>query len=225
MAMESAVNGRARNQSAAFSLIEMVAVIAILVVLMTAGIALMGSTGAQSRKAGTDMLIGLVEQARSTAITSRSTIVLAISEPGDLYKSGSQVSANENVCRVGMFKVVTWDPTAKMTGSLLKRWQSLNSGLVMNTGRVDGFENPMDSAKVEIAYGTQGYSIKGNLIAIDSRGRLLYPAATSAPIVIRLAEGGYRGSPLKASVNKGQGRITENVLKIGRAIARPYRID
>ena len=69
---------------AAFSLIEMVAVIAILVILMTAGVSLMNGTGSQSRKAGTDMLGGMIEQARTTAITSRSHVVLAVAEPGDL---------------------------------------------------------------------------------------------------------------------------------------------
>ena len=60
-----AVNRRAGNRSAAFSLIEMIVVIAILVILMTAGIAILGGTGAQSRKAGTDMLIGLIEQGKA----------------------------------------------------------------------------------------------------------------------------------------------------------------
>ena len=46
---------------AGFSLIEMVAVIAILVVLMTAGVSLLNGTGAQSRRAGTDMLSGLID--------------------------------------------------------------------------------------------------------------------------------------------------------------------
>lgn len=46
-------------------------VIAILLILMTAGVSLMNGTGAQARRAGTDMLTGMIEQARTTAITTK----------------------------------------------------------------------------------------------------------------------------------------------------------
>ena len=62
----------------------MVVVIAVLVMLMTAGVIFFSGTGSQSRKAGTDMLTAMIEQARTKAITSRSFVVLAVAEPGDL---------------------------------------------------------------------------------------------------------------------------------------------
>ncbi|MGL4399025.1 MAG: pilus assembly FimT family protein, partial [Luteolibacter sp.] len=112
----------------AFSLIEMVAVIAILVTLMTAGISLLGSTGIQSRKTGVDLLSGLIEQARTKAITSRSHVVLAIAEPGDL-------PAQDERCRIGLFTVEKWPdqvtgPLA-LQGVLTSRWQSLNTGIAL----------------------------------------------------------------------------------------------
>jgi 4-hydroxy-3-polyprenylbenzoate decarboxylase len=85
---------------------EMVVVIAIITILMTAGIRVLGGTSSQSRKSATDTVTGLIEQARTTAITSRSIIVMAIAEPGDL-------PASDKRCRVGLFRVPAWptDPT------------------------------------------------------------------------------------------------------------------
>ena len=204
----------------AFSLIEMVAVIAILVTLMTAGVSLLNGTGVQSRKAGTDLLTGLIEQARTKAITSRSHVILAIAEPGDL-------PAGDERCRIGLFQVNEEWPDASKTPSslkctLLNRWQTLNTGIALIPKQADGLTNPLDVSEITLTYGgTKNLSVKVHAIAFNSRGGLHYPAG-SAPIAIRLAEGGYRGKPPVATPNKP---VAENRLKIGRVTARPYRID
>lgn len=204
----------------------MVAVIAILVTLMTAGITLLNGTGNQSRKAGTDMISGMVEQARTTAITSRCYVVLAIAEPGDLPISDER-------CRIGMFKVDLdkW-PAANtspviVTATLLNRWQTLNTGIVLIGGQVaaDGAPNALDSDKMTINYGgSKNLSIKVHAIAFNSRGGLHSPSG-STPVVLRIAEGGYRGGVAKPNKRAGQEAVTENRLKIGRVTARPYQIE
>jgi hypothetical protein len=193
----------------------MAAVIAILGTLMTAGVSLLSGTGAQSRKAGTEILTGLIEQARITAITSRSHVVLAIAEPGDL-------PAGDERCRLGLFKVGEWSdsPSAPpaLAGVLLKRWQTLETGIVLAGGDVDGVNNPLDGDQVTIRYGGAGVTV--HIIAFNPRGGLHYPPG-SAPVAIRIAEGHYRGG--KAVSNPRGG--SECRLKIGRVTARPYRID
>jgi type II secretory pathway pseudopilin PulG len=205
-------------------LIEMMVVIAILVTLLTAGVSLLNGTGTQSRKAGTDMLTGLIEQARTTAITSRSYVVLAIAEPGDLPSSDER-------CRIGLFKVDDEWPDATATPSplkctLLSRWQTLNTGIVLIPGDVDKLPNPLESkSEITLSYGgTKNLSVKVHVIAFNSRGGLHYPAG-STPIAIRIAEGGYRGGKATPNKRANQQSITENRLKIGRVTARPYRID
>lgn len=201
----------------------MMVVIAILVTLMTAGVSLLSGTGAQSRKAGTDMLSGLIEQARTTAITSRSYVVLAIAEPGDL-------PSGDERCRIGLFKVDDEWPDASATPNplkctLLSRWQTLNTGIALIPGDVNKVVNPLDQPEITLTYGgTKNLSVKVHAIAFNSRGGLHYPAG-STPIAVRIAEGGYRGG--KATPNKRgtQQSITENRLKIGRVTARPYRSD
>jgi prepilin-type N-terminal cleavage/methylation domain-containing protein len=208
----------------AFSLIEMVAVIAILVTLMTAGVSLVNGTGTQSRRAGADMLSGMIEQARTKAITSRSHVVLAIAEPGDL-------PSGDERCRIGIFTVDTWpDPATTplaLKGVLASRWQTLNTGIVLIPGSVDGVPNPLDQPEVNITYGgTKNLNIKVHAIAFNSRGSLAYPTG-STPVAIRIAEGGYRGSPKKATPNRrgSEQAISETRLKIGRVTARPYQIN
>lgn len=210
----------------AFTLVEMVVVMVILVILMTAGVSFLNGTGSQSRRAGTDLLSGLIEQARTMAVTSRSTVVLAIAEPGD-------PPSTDERCRIGLFKIAKdWPspatPPLSLDGVLATRWQTLNTGIVLIGGNVDGVANPLDQAQIEISYTAGGKTVKGqfHVLAFNSRGGLIYPAG-STPVGIRVAEGGYRGTPPVATANlrAGQKSPTENQLKIGRVIARSYRID
>ncbi len=201
----------------------MAAVIAILVILMTVGVSLLNGTGVQSRKAGTDMLTGVIEQARTLAITSHSPVVLAIAEPGDL-------PAGDERCRIGLFKVDSeWpDPTntpVPLECTLLNRWKTLNSGVVLIPGDVDGVANPLELPEIDIIYGgPKKLKAKVHLVAFNSRGGLHFPAG-STPIVFRLAEGSYRGGKATPNQRAAQKTISENRLKIGRVTARPYQID
>jgi prepilin-type N-terminal cleavage/methylation domain-containing protein len=209
---------------AAFSLVEMVAVLAILAVLLVVGVNLLGGVGNRSRKASTDTLTGMIERARTTAITSRSCIVLAIAEPGDL-------PAGDEGCRIGLIKVdaESWPDSASMpselSGALLGRWQTLNTGIVLIGGDVDGVANPLDLPQISIfCKGAGTPALQVHAIAFNDRGGLHYPPG-STPIAMRLAEGVYRGGKAVPNMRGERKVIAENRLKIGRVTARPYRID
>jgi len=209
----------------AFTLIEMVTVIAVLVTLLAAGVGMLGNTGSQSRKAGTDLLSGLIDQARTKAITSRSLVVLAIAEPGDLPEGDER-------CRVGLFSVsmdqwpdLATTPATVVKGVLLSRWQTLNSGLALIGGEVDGVANPLDQPQITIGYGgAKNRSVTVHAIVFNSRGGLHYPQG-STPIALRIAEGAYRGGKASANLRGPQKAVTENRLRIGRVTARPYRLE
>lgn len=207
-----------------FSLVEMVAVIAVVVILLIAGVNLIGNTSAQARKAASDQIAGLIEQARTTAIASRATVVLAIAEPGDL-------PATDERCRLGLFRVEgEWNPetaTGPVSATLLSRWKPLETGVVLlgadQAAGADTLINPLSAAELTVSYKTnKTYSVKIHALAFNSRGGLLYPTG-STPANLRIAEGGYRGG--KASPNKRGNTVAENLLRIGRVTARPYRID
>lgn len=198
----------------------MAAVIAVLAVLMMAGVSLLNGTGPQSRKTGTDLLMGMIEQARTTAITSRCYVVLAVAEPGD-------IPADDGRCRLGLFKVETWptSPSEPVKGKLLSRWQPLNSGIALIGGDVKGAANPLDQQEITLVYGTnKPLVVKVHAMAFNPRGGLHHPAGSS-PMAIRIAEGRYQNGRAIATRRADSGRITENHLKIGRITARPYRTD
>jgi type II secretory pathway pseudopilin PulG len=204
----------------AFSLTEMVAVIAVVVILLMLGAGLLPGNGTQARKAGTDLLASLIEQARTTAITSRTHVVLAIAEPGDLPENNTQ-------CRVGLIGVDQWPDALKDTlkGVLLTRWFALDTGIALIGGEVDGMANPLDEAELTIACGTTRLSkLTVHALAFNEGGVLAYPAG-AAPVAMRVAEGGYRGGAAMPYRRGASGVIRESRLKIGRVTARSYRID
>lgn len=208
---------------AAFSLIEMLVVIAILATLMTAGVSLLSGSGIQSRKAGTDMLSGLIEQARTRAITTRSYVVLAIAEPGDL-------PAQDERARVGIFTIDAWpDSTTSplaLNGTLSTRWQTLNTGIALIPGSIDDIANLIDpGSEVTITYGVaKNLNVRVHAMAFSPRGGLVYPNG-SAPVALRIAEGRYRGGAAIPNERADSKAVTESRLKIGRVTGRPYQIN
>ncbi len=205
-------------RAAAFTLIEMVVVVAVISILLTAGIRLLGNTGAQSRRVAVDQVLAAVEQARTTAISSRTTIFLALAEPGDLPVEDSR-------CRIGLFRVPEWEPGAgRLDAILLRRWEALPAGLVLIGGNAGALRNPLDQPELTIRYGEDGHAAEGRFhgIAFHPRGGLSWPEG-SDPMVLRIAEGAYRSGAPVAVRRGGKDLIAEDQLKIGRVIARPYR--
>jgi prepilin-type N-terminal cleavage/methylation domain-containing protein len=210
----------------AFTLVEMLAVIAVIGVLLVAGVRLLGDTGAQARRAATDTMTGLIEQARTAAITTRSHVILAIAEPGDL-------PAGDNRCRIGIFKVGEWpaDSTGEVPAVLMNRWRVLENGVVLASGDGSGepggpLPNPLDGPELRIRFGTGGNArtVEVHALAFNARGGLRFPEGSS-PVQLRIAEGSYRNGTA-VPVRRGEPpRIAENRLKIGRVIARPYRTN
>lgn len=210
----------------AFTLIEMVTVMAIFVILMTAGVSLLSGTGSQSRKAATAMLSGLIVQARNIAITSRSEVFLVIAEPGD-------IPGADDRCRIGLFRKKATATADSVAGEdrydQISRWQMLNPGIVLlggkiTGGQVDEVRNSMDEPKMEIIYGHKNLKITVHAISINSRGGLVTPKG-SDPILFRIAEGGYRNGKAASNTRTGSHAISENILKIGRVTARPYQTN
>lgn len=180
----------------------------------------MNSTGVQSRRAAVDMLSGLIEQARTQAVTSRSYVILAIAEPGDLPTVDDQ-------CRIGLFRVDQGleDPVTPVRATLLSRWQTLNTGIAITGGEINGVPNPLDAPQLTFSYGgAKNLSIQAHILAFNPRGGLHSPTG-STPVVLRIAEGRYVNGKAIAFPRGTSKTATENLLKIGRVTARPYQID
>ena len=206
----------------AFSLVEMSVVIAILLTLATAGAQLLGNTEIQKRKAGTELLISLIEQARNTATTSRRHVILAIAEPGDIPNTDER-------CCLGIFKFDSWPNPfdGKISKAVQKgRWRALESGLAISGGNYDGLDNPLDAPEITIDYGSESKprSAQVHAIAFNPHGGIIHPASANS-IVMRIAAGSYRNGKAIPRHNGKNGTVAEQKIKIGRVNARPYRIE
>ena len=109
-----------------------------------------------------------------------------------------------------------------MDGTLIRRWQCLPSGTILLPGAFNGVRNPRDEPEIPLRYLTGKQPVQGrfHLIAFTPRGALHWPAGAD-PLVLRIAEGGYRNGQPEPNTHS----VAENRLQIGRITARPYRID
>ncbi len=193
---------------------------AVITILLAVGIKILGGTSSQARKTATDALTASIEQARSKAITSRSTVILALAEPGDL-------PTTDDRCRLGLFQVTSWPGSATtVDATLLQRWQSLPTGAIPYGGNFQGIRNPYDLPELTIRYTSAGkqQQIVVHAIAFTPRGGLQWPTG-SDPLVMRIAEGGYRSGKAMPDLRGESKGVSENRLQIGRVVARPWRID
>lgn len=208
-------------RATAFSLVEMLAVMAVMALLFTVGIGGLGDSRAQARQVAAARVVSMLEQARATAITSRCVVALALAEPGDM-PSGD----DEHGC-LGLFKINEW-PAAPDTldGTLLHRWLELPSGVVILPGSVNGLRNPRDEPQTTIRYLAGKRPVQGrfHIIAFTPRGSLQWPAG-SDPLALRIAEGTYRNGQPVPNTRGSDHRVAENLLQIGRLTARPYQFD
>jgi prepilin-type N-terminal cleavage/methylation domain-containing protein len=209
-----------RRFSHGFTLVELMVTISIMGILLATGATLMGDNSAKARRATSDLLGAMIEQGRTTAITSHSPVLLAVAEPKDL-------PIDDNICRLGLFKLTEFDEkTGRAKGELLRRWSMVAGGAALIGGDVKGFRNVMDQQEIEVTYVSRGknFTVKVHGLVFSPRGSRNWPIGSS-PVVMRVAEGGYRGETRKAMANKREGVIAEDRFKIGRVIARPQRFD
>ncbi len=193
---------------------------AVITILLAVGIKILGGTSSQARKTATDALAASIEQARSKAITSRSTVILALAEPGDL-------PTVDDRCRLGLFQVTNWPASATtVDATLLQRWQPLPTGAIPYGGDYQGIRNPYDLPELTVRYTSAGKQLQINVhaIAFTPRGGLQWPTG-SDPLVMRIAEGGYRSGKAMPDLRGESKGVSENRLQIGRVVARPWRID
>ena len=197
--------------------------IAVMTILLVSGVSLLNGTGSKARRATTDILSGMIDQGRSTAITSHSQVLMAIAEPKDLRNN------SDSQARVALFKITEFDKsTGKATGEMIRKWEVLNSGVALIGGRAGDMRNIIDEQEVDLTYTSSGrnLNIKVHGFVFGTRGGRDWPAG-SGPVIVRIAEGGYRGEQKAPSPNyRGQSRdVIEDCLKIGRVIARPQRFE
>lgn len=202
----------ATRSAAGFSLIELLVVMVIIGTLTMAGLSVMGNTAANAQRTGTDQVVAAIEQARTTAITRRKPVLLAIAEPqpGDV----------DDNCRFGLFEVDTLpDEGSSVEARQLQRWNVLPPGVVFLDGKIRNLENVLEQDKVQLSWKDGRNSASVHLLAFNPRGGLAWPSG-SDPVALKVGNGNYRdGKPMPVT---GGGASS---LRVGRVVARPWRLD
>jgi prepilin-type N-terminal cleavage/methylation domain-containing protein len=201
-----------RARRAGFSLVELIVVIAIVVILLGAGLSLFGRSRGHALRTGTEQFASLVEQARTSAITRRRPVVLAIAEPG-------VGDFGDDRCRVGLFELDKWRPGEANDGRLIQRWQPLPTGIALVGGEVDTLANVKDEDKVSLTWKAGNASAEMPALVFGPRGGLIGPAGSES-VVVTFAAGVYRDGQVVVT-----GKERGKVVRVGRVVARPWLMD
>lgn len=195
-----------------FSLIELIAVITISVILLAVGVSLFRTNRAEAVQTATEQVSALIEQARTTAITRRQPVALALLQPG-------QADFVDESCRVGLFELEEWEEGSPVAGRLLQRWTVLPTGVVFFGGELDGLANVFDQASIPLTWRDGENSGEFAALVFSARGGLLAPAGSES-VVISMRSGTFRdGTPVEI---EGGGR---RGIRVGRVVARAWNLD
>lgn len=197
-----------------FSLLEMLTILVILGVLTTLGLSIFGRTAHAARRSALDQFTAAVEQARTSAITLRKPVLLAVAPPDE------EAGGHDRKTRFGLFEV---DSLPSASGTVqarqVQRWSTMPDGIIFLKGKVDGLRNLLDGDKTLLTWKDGENRATVYLLAFTPRGGLALPSG-SDPVGIRLGTGIYQeGEP----VSTKEGGASS--LRIGRVVARPWRLD
>lgn len=202
-----------RCRPGGFTLVETLAVLAIIIVLVGISVSLLGNTGAAALRTAGEGLTAAVEQGRTSAITRRREVALAVLEPG-------QGGFNDDVCRIGLFELEGETDDGALKGRLLQRWLKLPGGIALFGGEVDSLSNLADQPTVAIDWGDdEDDRAEVHALVFTARGGLSLPQGSES-VVVTIGRGTYRnGSVVKF------GKGAQRTIRIGRVVARPWILD
>ncbi|GAA5481043.1 GspH/FimT family pseudopilin [Haloferula sargassicola] len=203
---------RRAGRVAGFTLIEMIAVVCIMATLVAVGMGLFQRTGSEAVKTGTEKFAAMVEQARTTAITRRKPVALALVSPGEAGLGDEQ-------CRLGLFELEEWEANQPVTGSQVQRWEALPGGVGFDSGAFESLSNAAESERVSLTWKNGAEKAELPMLVFSSRGALLSPSG-SQPVVVILSSGVHQHG--RFIPREGGGR---RIVRIGRVVARPWILD
>ena len=179
---------------------------------MGVSLTVIGDTSAASLRTAGENLTWVVEQGRTSAITRRKEVALAVLEPG-------QGGFDDGVCRIGLFELVGESDSGVLRGRLLQRWLKLPGGIAFFGGDVNSLDNLMDEMPIRIEWKEGAESAEVHALVFSARGGLSQPQGSES-IVVKIGRGTYRNGTA-VSFENGANRT----IRIGRVVARPWILD
>lgn len=191
---------------------EMLVVMVIIGTLTTIGMAISGKSAATARRTAMDQFTAAVEQARTAAITRRKPVILAVAPPlrGDTDQS----------TRYGLFEVDELpDNPRVIEARQVQRWNLMPDGVIFFGGEIDGLRNLLDEDQAQLKWKNGENQAFVHVLAFTPRGGLAWPKGSN-PVAVKLGSGTYQNGQPVPTRDGGH-----SSLRIGRVIARPWRLD
>lgn len=160
----------------------MLVAIAIVGTLLALGLAITGRSPANKRRDATQQFAGLVEQARSAAITRRTTVLLAIAAP----------DAEHDATRLGLFETSSKTIAGvALDCRQIQRWIRLPDGIAFASGELAGLGNPLDAPPLDLRWQDGRKHATVHALAFSPRGGLTWPPG-STTVALSLGNGTLR---------------------------------
>lgn len=215
--MRADPNTPARNdrRAPAFSLIEILVVVAIIAVLLAAAVPMLSNFAANASQASREIVKAHLQQARAHAIASGASTAVAIPVLG----SGGELGARA----ISLFEVeksgADYIPAKDANGDemLLQRWETLpgNFHFLAASQISSGKPTIVDSADT-LQTNYKGEAVTCHLIVFSPTGQIVLPASE---IHIALAQAVPRGNSLSLT-RKNEGRPVFDLIQVNRLTGR-----
>jgi prepilin-type N-terminal cleavage/methylation domain-containing protein len=204
----------------AFSLIECLAVIAIIAVLLVTAIPMFSNSAVNASQASREIVKAHLQQARAHAIASGSSTAVAIPALG----SGGELGARA----ISLFEVeksgASYIPATDTNGDemLLQRWETLpgNFHFLAASQVSSGKPTIVDSADT-LQTNYKGKAVTCHLIVFAPTGQIVLPASE---VNIALAQAVTRGSSLSLTRKNGSSPVFD-LLQVNRLTGRTRSIQ
>lgn len=206
---------RSRPEAArgGFSLVELLAVVAILMLLMAVAVTTMMPTAARARQAARAMLEGQLARTRSHAVSAGVPTALLFAG----YQADGGIAG-----RATAVVEVEWDDQAAAWKSkrVLSRWEAMPGQVVFFPGAVANCgPTLMDRPQVLAARGPSGADVSGPFLLFGPNGGVEWPAA-GEPLVVAFGSGAVQGGGVQATEKGPDGVPVHDRLLLSRLTGR-----
>jgi len=211
-------NVRAR----AFSLIELLVVMAIISILLVAAIPIFSNSSNSARQASREIVKAHLQQARAHAIASGTATAIAI----PVLNSGEALGARG----ISLFEVENqagnYIPLKDSAGEdvLLQRWDKLPGNFHFLSGsQISSARKTIVDEPQTLATNYKSQSLDCHFIVFAPNGQIVRPAS-GTPILIALAQTARQGNNLTLT-QKSAGKPVFDIFQVNRLTGRTRFID
>ncbi|MBC7980729.1 MAG: prepilin-type N-terminal cleavage/methylation domain-containing protein [Armatimonadetes bacterium] len=221
--MQSLLNKTATNirHRSAFSLIELLTVMAIISILLVATIPIFSNASNNARQASREIVKAHLQQARAHAIATGNSTAVAIPVLGSGKKLGSRgISLFEVENNGGTFTTLK-DAAGK--DRLLQRWETLPGNIHFLSSSQVVTNGPTVSDSAQKLATNYNEPLSCSFIAFSANGQISHPPSGTT-IQIALAQAVNQGGSLKLT-QRNRGQPIFDLLRINRLTGRTRSVQ